>query len=158
VRWVGVRRVMTRFADRLRAFPIRIRAGALADGIPRRDLLVSPDHAMLLDGILVQAGALVNGTSITQEASMPDRFTYYHVEVAEHALILAENAATESFIDNAGRMNFDNWGEYEAIYANAPPIAELPHPRAKSVRQVPISLRYWLTTRAQFFAAISQRA
>ena len=113
---------------------------------------------MFLDGILVQAGALVNGMSITREAGMPASFTYYHVEAADHALILAEGAPTETFVDNVDRMNFDNWAEHEALHADAPPIAELPYPRAKSARQVPASLRQWLALRAQDFGATAQRA
>lgn len=141
VRWVGVRVMATRFADPHRALPIRIGAGALGAGLPRRDLLVSPDHAMFLDGILAQAGALVNGSSITRETDLPARFTYYHIEAANHELILAEGAATESFVDNVDRMGFDNWAEHEALYGHEAPLAELDYPRAKSVRQLPLALR-----------------
>ena len=152
IRWLGVRCVVSRFAGRLRGFPVRIHAGALAEGVPARDLLVSPDHAMFVDGILAQAGALVNGSSITREASMPDRFTYYHVEVADHALILAEGAPTETFVDNADRMSFDNWAEHETLHGAAPAMAELPYPRAQSARQVPQTLSRKLAARAAALA------
>ncbi len=151
VRWVGVRAVSTRFADPLRAYPIRICAGALGGNIPARDLLVSPDHAMFVGGILAHAGALVNGISITREASMPEVFTYYHVEIAAHALILAEGAPAETFVDNASRMAFDNWAEYAAQYGHETPIAEMPYPRAKSARQIPQDLRRLLDERASSF-------
>jgi hypothetical protein len=148
VRWVGVSTVATRFADRLRTLPVRIQAGALGENLPVRDLLVSPDHAMFLGGVLVQAGALVNGVSITRAADMPEIFTYYHVETADHSLILAEGAATETFVDNVARMAFDNWAEHEALYGDAPAMAELAYPRAKSARQVPMALRRELAARA----------
>ncbi|OYV25345.1 MAG: hypothetical protein B7X08_06025 [Acidocella sp. 20-63-7] len=158
LQWIGLRRVATYFADPLRALPIRIKSGALAEGIPARDLLVSPDHAMFLDDVLVQAGALVNGMSITRETGMPETFTYYHVEVADHALIFAEGAATETFVDNVDRMGFDNWAEHEALYGNALSIPEMPYPRAKSARQVPQSLRRKLASRASTLAVTNNIA
>ena len=141
VRWMGRRMVDLLFADPLRALPVRIKAGALGDGLPVQDLLVSPDHAMFLDGILVQAGAMVNGSSIVREGNMPARFTYYHIETADHSLILAEGAPTETFVDNVDRMAFDNWAEYAEMVVDAEPIVEMAYPRAKAARQIPASLR-----------------
>ncbi len=144
VRWLGRQTVATRFADQLRVAPIRIRAGALGDDLPVRDLLVSPDHALMVDGVFVQAGALVNTVSITREdRDMPERFTYFHVELAEHALILAEGVAAETFIDNVDRLAFDNWDEHAATA----PMREMPYPRAKAHRQVPQVLRARLMAR-----------
>jgi hypothetical protein len=147
IRWIGVRAVSTRFSDPLRTMPIRIRAGALADRVPRRDLLVSPDHALFIDDVLIQAAALVNGVSITQETHMPDRFFYYHIELEQHALILAEGALTETFVDNVDRMAFDNWAEHRVLFGDNNPIEEMPYPRAKSARQVPRSVRTHLAAR-----------
>jgi hypothetical protein len=149
VRWLGISTVATRFADPLRSMmPIRIKAGALGDELPRRDLLVSPAHAMYFAGILIQAGAMVNGVSIVHEPAMPERFCYYHVETETHQLILAEGAETETFVDNADRMNFDNWAEHEALYGHEVAIAEMDLPRAKSARQIPPALHRQLAARA----------
>ena len=148
IRWLGISTVATRFADPRRSMPIRIKAGALGDELPRRDLLVSPAHALYFAGILIQAGAMVNGVSIVREPAMPERFCYYHVEMETHQLILAEGAATETFVDNAGRMNFDNWAEHEALYGPEMAIAEMNLPRVKSTRQIPPALRRQLAARA----------
>lgn len=141
VRWIGRQSVSTRFGDPERVLPIRIRAGALGESLPCRDLLVSPDHALLVDGILIQAGALANGTSIARWREVPEVFTYYHVELVDHALILAENVPAETFIDHVERRNFDNWKEHEALYPDPQPIPEMDYPRAKSARQVPVAVR-----------------
>jgi hypothetical protein len=155
VDWLGIQTVSTRFADKMRVLPIRIRAGALSEGVPSRDLLVSPDHAILVEGALIHAGALVNGTSIVRESNVPTIFAYYHVEVEDHSLILAENTPAETFVDNADRLNFDNWAEHEALYPNGKQVKELPYPRAKSQRQVPVRTRVMLAARAAEFAAPS---
>lgn len=148
INWIGRQTVSKQFADPLRAYPIRVRAGALAENTPSRDLLVSPDHALLVGGVLANAGALVNGTSITRETTIPDSFVYYHVELDDHSLILAEGAPAETFVDNVDRMRFDNWDEFLALYPEGKTVTELPYPRAKSHRQVPASVRAALAERA----------
>ncbi|MDD2795644.1 Hint domain-containing protein [Acidocella sp.] len=147
VRWMGRQTVSTSFADPLRVLPIHIKAGALAEGVPARDLLVSPDHALLVDGVLIQAAALVNGVSIFRETKVPTTFTYHHVELADHSLILAENTPAETFVDNVDRMAFDNWAEHETL-ADASAITEMDLARAKAVRQIPAKTRAYLAERA----------
>jgi hypothetical protein len=148
VRWVGRQTIVTVFADALRALPVRIAAGALGDGLPTRDLFVSPEHALLVGGVLAQAGALVNGSTVTRVVDLPERFTYFHVELEDHSLILAEGTPAETFVDNVTRRRFDNFAEYEALYGDGgTTIGEIGLPRVKSARQLPRAVRDCLAER-----------
>lgn len=158
VRWIG-RQTITRFrAPAADVHPVRILAGALAEGVPRRDLFVSPDHAMLVQGLLVHASALVNGTSITQMAEMPPRYAYYHIETEGHRVILAEGAAAETFVDNVTRQRFDNYAEYAALYPDALPIAEMTAPRVTARRLLPKRIAAELMARAEAIGVVPARA
>ncbi|MCB4771250.1 Hint domain-containing protein [Ancylobacter sp. Lp-2] len=142
VRWIGRQTMHRHFGEPDRVWPIRISAGALDHNLPRSDLFVSPDHALMIDGVLVQAGALVNGTSVTRHRPSEVRFTYYHIELEDHALVLAEGVAAETFVDNVTRRRFDNYAEFEALYGEPrQAIAEMDMPRVKSARQLPASIR-----------------
>jgi hypothetical protein len=84
---------------------VRIRRDAVAPGIPYRDLLVTGDHAICVDGHLIPARMLVNGGSIRAERAMTD-FTYFHLELERHDLLLAEGLAAESYLDTGNRHMF----------------------------------------------------
>jgi hypothetical protein len=136
IRWVGVQRISK---DKLsfETMPIRISAGALGNGAPTRDLWLSADHALFIDGVLIQAGALVNDVSIVRE-HRTEEFIYYHIELESHRLIKVEGVPAETFIDNVTRMKFDNWSEFFALYGQeGDGIKELNIARAKSYRQIP---------------------
>ncbi|MDB5314431.1 MAG: hypothetical protein JWO24_275 [Rhodospirillales bacterium] len=92
-----------------RAWPVLICAGALGPNLPRRDLRVSPDHGIFLEGVLVPAKLLVNGTTIVQERWWT-AITYLHLELPEHAILLAEGLPSESWLDDGRRGAFDQGG------------------------------------------------
>ncbi|MBO9467962.1 Hint domain-containing protein [Tropicibacter sp. R15_0] len=151
VTWLGRQPVDTRLTHPAAVNPICISAGALAENVPSRDLFVSPDHAIEIDGVLYQASALVNGTSITMVEKMPrDGFTYYHVETAAHELLLAENTPAESFVEMGDlAQGFENLDERR----NARRVSEMALPRVADRRLVPAALREKLRLRAAKLAA-----
>lgn len=144
VKWLGRQTVLPIFGLPASRQPICISAGALGDGLPVRDLRLTATHALLIDGVLVHAGALVNGTTIRRIASpeLGERFVVYHIETENHEIVLAEGTPAETFIDNVSRERFDNYAEYQALYGPAPAaMEELRQPRAMSSRQVPAAIR-----------------
>ncbi len=107
VRWLGRRNLDCRRHARPRdAAPVRVLAGAFAPGVPHRDLLLSPDHAVFAEGVLIPVRYLVNGRTIRREAV--GSVTYHHVELARHDVILAEGLACESYLDTGNRAIFEN--------------------------------------------------
>ena len=110
VRWLGYRALNpARHPQPERAQPIRITANAFGDNVPVRDLRLSPDHAVLVDGMLIPVRLLRNDASIVCEADCR-AVTYFHVELDTHDVLLAEGLATESYIDTGNRGIFQNAG------------------------------------------------
>ena len=113
VRWVASRTLTQadfRADPALR--PIRIKAGALGDAKPVQDLIVSPQHCVLLDDwrcellfgedeMLAPACALLNDHTITTEHDC-DAVTYYHFMFDRHEIVYSNGAETESFHPSAG--------------------------------------------------------
>jgi hypothetical protein len=108
--WIGHRQF--RVADSANPSgvrPVRVRAGAVAPGVPARDLVVSPEHMLLLGDVLIPARALVNSTSVAvaPEIEAPH---YFHVELESHDVLIADGMPAESWLDVGNR----------ALFANAP--------------------------------------
>lgn len=108
VRWIATTHLTADDLARRPQFrPIRLSAGSLGDGLPRRDLLVSPQHRFLLSGwkvellfatseVLAPAVRLINGATITaaRDATSVD---YIHLMFDRHEIIQTEGTWTESF-------------------------------------------------------------
>ena len=98
--WVGSKSVVANpsLPIDLAGYPVRILKNALADGIPYQDLLVTAEHCMFLDGKFVPTRMLINGRSIFYDTSMV-RFDVFHIETEEHAVLTANGARSESFLN-----------------------------------------------------------
>ena len=155
VKWLGRQTIVTAFGPPSNDMPVLIRAGAMGEGLPHADLRVTGGHALLIDGILANAGALVNGSTITRipRAELSERLTVYHIETDQHEIILANGVPSETFMDNVSRTRFDNFSEYAALYGEAETeMTELDLPRALSPRQLAPAIRSRLAFQAALLA------
>ncbi len=106
IAWVGGRSMdAALFGNRAEAYPVRIRRHAMADNVPHRDLLVTPEHCILAEGSLVPARMLVNNSSVIIDRSIP-AFDFFHIELDRHSILLAEGLAAESYLDTGNRDLF----------------------------------------------------
>ncbi|MCE5974299.1 Hint domain-containing protein [Sinirhodobacter sp. WL0062] len=119
IRWIGSRRLTRELRERPHLRPIRISAGALGPGIPSEDLIVSPQHRVLVrspiaqrmfeaDQVLVPAKHLLGypGVAIVEDL---DEVEYFHILLDAHEILISNGAETESlylgpqFLKTAGR-------------------------------------------------------
>lgn len=110
--WVGNNNIIVRtnLPDDQAGYPVRICKDAIAQGIPYKDLLVTPEHCLFFDGKFIPVGMLVNGTSICYDHSITE-YTYYHIETEDHSVIWANGMLTESYLDTGNRNNFRQHGQ-----------------------------------------------
>ncbi|MEL7025819.1 MAG: Hint domain-containing protein [Pseudomonadota bacterium] len=130
VAWVGNRTLnLAEIRLQEELTPILIKAGALADGRPERDMIVSPKHRFLVtwvnakggkDEVLVSADKLIDHRGVKPVNVLG--VTYLHLLFENHQVILADGAWAESFrpdpktwqgIGNGQRI------EIEEIFAEA---------------------------------------
>ncbi len=125
IRWIG----KTTCLAKGKLAPVRIAKGALGPGQPQRDLVVSPQHRVLVrskiagrmtgfEEVLVAAKDLLShpGVETLRDATV---VTYVHVLLDRHEVIFAEGCATESLLTGPvvlREMSKDTLDELEAIF------------------------------------------
>lgn len=121
-------------AENPKLAPVRIVAGALGNGLPKRDLLVSRQHRMVLDAkavsqmfdcdqVLVPAAKLLPLPGIYVDTGMK-AVTYYHLVFDQHEIIFAEGAATESLYTGAEALRSISDEAREELLTMFPELAE----------------------------------
>ncbi|WKE48682.1 Hint domain-containing protein [Gluconobacter oxydans] len=116
VTWVGSKRVRAQggaSAD-LSGHPVRILKDAIAANVPNKDLLVTPEHCLFIDGRFVPTRMLVNGRSVFYDRSI-SVYDYFHIETENHSVIMADGMLTESYLDTGNRRSFTQHGEVASL-------------------------------------------
>lgn len=103
--WTGHRHIdVSRHPSPARVRPVRVAANAFAAGVPDRDLFLSPEHSVYIEGVLIPIRLLLNDSTVTQlDYASVD---YYHIELPVHDLVLANGLAAESYFDCGDRRGF----------------------------------------------------
>ncbi|APE44367.1 hemolysin-type calcium-binding protein [Sulfitobacter alexandrii] len=138
IRWVGSRRMTgARLFAMPRLRPVRIAAGVLNPGQPDADLIVSPQHRILVKGaaarelfntpeVLVTARDLINGETITVDLKLRE-VTYIHMLFDSHQVIWANSVETESFHPASAALSTLDDADRRRLLASHPELEYDPH-------------------------------
>ncbi len=97
-----------------KVLPVRVREDAFGPGLPRRDLFLSPDHAVFMERVLIPVKHLIDGCAVCQ---VPARqVTYFHIELRRHLVIIADGLPAESYLDTGDRLSFAQDGAALALH------------------------------------------
>jgi hypothetical protein len=103
--------------------PIRVGRSALGPNNPHRDLYLSQYHCLYIDGVLIPAVDLINGSTIARVDDIPLReIEYFHIKLERHSVIYAEGAACETLravtAVNSDSLEFE---EYRRLHGDSLP-------------------------------------
>ena len=144
IRWTGQRALSAADLEaNPRLQPIRIRAGALGQGLPATDLVVSPQHRVLVrskiaqrmfgaDEVLVAARQLCQIAGIDVAGDLAE-VTYHHIMFDRHEVVLSNGAETESLFTGPEALKSVGAAARAEIFILFPELAEAGH--------VPVSAR-----------------
>ncbi|WP_298850779.1 Hint domain-containing protein [uncultured Ruegeria sp.] len=108
IAWIGHdKRTSGDFDEQPYTRPVRISAGALGDGLPRQDLVVSRQHRILISSelaqqmfdardVLIAATDLLDVPGVFLDEAIRE-IEYYHILMESHQALCAEGCPAESF-------------------------------------------------------------
>ncbi|MGH1454786.1 MAG: Hint domain-containing protein [Paracoccaceae bacterium] len=113
--------------------PVLVRTGALGNGMPQRDMVLSPNHRVLVTSgeaemlfdereVLVAAKHLVGRPGI--ERVTPAQVTYVHIMCKHHEVVLSDGAWTESFQPDDASLKSVGAPQQAEIMALFPELAD----------------------------------
>lgn len=138
IQWIGSRRMTgARLFAMPKLRPIRLRAGALGIDRPDAELLVSPEHRLLVQGavaralfntteVLVTARDLINNDTVTVDLASRE-VTYIHLLLPCHQIIWANGVETESFHPASAALSTLSDADRERLLALNPNLEFEPH-------------------------------
>jgi len=130
IQWIG--RYLFKKSDPSRpwvktALPVRVDHSAIAPDVPHADLYLTGPHALLIDGLLIPVGNLINDTTIRRHDVYADELEFFHIKMESHDAIYAEGAPVETLLGvDEGAINF---AEYFRLYGVADTEETLCAPR-----------------------------
>ena len=107
ITWIGHGKALATRFRRSATTPVIVRKGALAENVPNRDLRITKGHSLFFGSVLIPAEFLINHRSILWD-DRAQEVEVYHIELAEHAVLLANGAPAESYRDDGNRWMFAN--------------------------------------------------
>jgi len=101
--------------------PVLVARSAIAPRVPRADLFVTYGHALLIDGVLIPTGNLINGSTIRyDDAADRDELVYFHIKLEGHDAVYAEGLPCETL--DCVSETADNYEEYVRLYGAPAPV------------------------------------
>ena len=138
IQWIGSRRMTgARLFAMPKLRPIRIRAGALGIDRPDMELLVSPEHRMVVKGdvaralfntseVLVAAKDLMNSSTVSVDLALRE-VTYIHLLLPDHQILWANGVETESFHPASAALSTLDEVDRLRLLARFPELESAPH-------------------------------
>lgn len=148
IRWIGSRDVnRATLRQNPKLIPILIRADALGAGFPKQDLVVSPQHRVLVSStiamrmfdckeVLIPAKKLLSLNGVETLNSETDMVQYFHILFDDHEIIWSNGSPTESLFTGPAALKAISPQGREEIEALFPEICD-PDFEPKSARFIP---------------------